>query len=81
MRLRVVEEGHTEERKKFLDIVKEMIGQEAPSVIKTNLYRPEFFGLRFTELTGAAMRGDSEWTAGERELFAGFTSRVNQCPF
>jgi len=27
------------------------------------------------------MRGPSEWSPGERELFAGFTSLVNQCPF
>jgi hypothetical protein len=27
------------------------------------------------------MRGPSEWTAGERELFAAFTSLLNQCPF
>ena len=28
-----------------------------------------------------AMRGPSEWSAGERELFAAFTSLLNQCPF
>ena len=27
------------------------------------------------------MRGPSDWSAGERELFAGFTSLLNQCPF
>jgi len=27
------------------------------------------------------MRGESEWSPGERELFAGFTSLLNQCPF
>jgi hypothetical protein len=27
------------------------------------------------------MRGPSEWRVGERELFAAFTSRLNQCPF
>jgi AhpD family alkylhydroperoxidase len=27
------------------------------------------------------MRGPSEWSAGERELFAAFTSQLNQCPF
>ena len=28
-----------------------------------------------------AMRGPSDWSAGERELFAAFTSLLNQCPF
>jgi len=27
------------------------------------------------------MRGPSEWTVGERELFAAFVSRLNQCQF
>jgi hypothetical protein len=27
------------------------------------------------------MRGPSDWSPGERELFAAFTSLLNQCPF
>jgi len=27
------------------------------------------------------MRGPSAWTVGERELFAAFVSRLNQCLF
>jgi len=27
------------------------------------------------------MRGPSDWSAGERELFAAFVSSLNQCPF
>jgi hypothetical protein len=27
------------------------------------------------------MRGPSEWTVGERELFAAYTSYLNRCPF
>jgi len=27
------------------------------------------------------MRGESEWSVGERELFAAFVSCQNQCPF
>ncbi len=33
---------------------------------------------RFTQ---AIMRGPSPLTAGQRELIAAFTSRLNQCPF
>jgi hypothetical protein len=28
-----------------------------------------------------AMRGPSEWSPGERELFAAFTSLLNECHF
>jgi hypothetical protein len=44
-------------------------------------YRPELFGRPFSELCQAVTRGDSEWTAGERELFAAFVSSRHQCPF
>jgi hypothetical protein len=50
-------------------------------VLKTILYRPEFFGRPISELTQRVMRGPSEWSVGERELFAAFVSRLNQCHF
>jgi len=34
-----------------------------------------------SQVLDPVMRGHSEWSAGERELFAGFTSLLNQCPF
>ena len=34
-----------------------------------------------TEELERAMRGPSEWSFGERELFAGFVSLLNQCHF
>ncbi|HET7137188.1 MAG TPA: hypothetical protein VFI04_02440 [Gaiellaceae bacterium] len=54
---------------------------EALGVVKTLLYRPELFGGPFSDVLDAAMRGESEWSAGERELFAGFVSHLNQCLF
>jgi hypothetical protein len=44
-------------------------------------YRPELFGRPFSELLQEAMKGPSEWTEAERELFAAFVSALNQCPF
>jgi hypothetical protein len=49
--------------------------------VKTLLYRPELFGEPFSEALDVVMRGPSEWSPGERELFAGFTSGLRQCPF
>jgi hypothetical protein len=54
---------------------------EALGVIKTLLYRPELFGGPFSDELHVVMRGPSEWSAGERELFAGFASMLNQCLF
>ena len=50
-------------------------------VVKTIHYRPEVFGQPFSDVLDIAMRGPSDWSAGERELFAGFTSHLNQCLF
>lgn len=54
---------------------------EAPGVIKTLLYRPELFGGPFSDDLDDVMRGPSDWSPGERELFAGFASMLNQCLF
>ena len=54
---------------------------QLPDVVKIFLYRPEFFGQPFCDLAQAILRGPSEWTVGERELFGAYTSRLNQCVF
>ena len=51
------------------------------AVIRALTYRPELFGTAYNEWIQTIMRGDSGWSVGERELFATFTSRTNQCPF
>jgi hypothetical protein len=44
-------------------------------------YRAELFGQPFSEALQEIMRGPSEWSVAERELFAAFVSAQNQCPF
>ena len=39
------------------------------------------FGRPHSAHTQAVMRGPSEWSIGERELFAAFVSRLNKCEF
>ena len=81
IRLAVVDHGHAPEEAAILRTARERTGKEPLGVIKTLLYRPELFGLPFSEELDRVMRGPSDWSAGERELFAGFTSLLNQCPF
>jgi hypothetical protein len=81
MRLAVLDEGHASSEAEMLAAIRERTGNEPQGVIKTLLYRPELFGEPFSEALEVAMRGPSEWSAGERELFAAFTSLLRQCPF
>jgi hypothetical protein len=80
MRLKKVHTGHRFREKAILGVMRVMMGH-APGVVRTLFYRKEFFGRPFSELTQQVMRGPSAWTPGEREIFAAFVSRLNQCVF
>jgi hypothetical protein len=81
VRLAVIDSGHAAAEAAMLDGIRAQSGAEPLGVVKTILYRPELFGGPFSEALDVAMRGPSEWSPGERELFAAFTSLLNQCPF
>jgi hypothetical protein len=81
LRLAVVDAGHAPAEAAVLVQIRDRTGREPLGVVKTLLYRPEVFGLPFSQALDHVMRGPSQWSAGERELFAAFTSLLNQCPF
>ena len=81
MRLAKVERGHRLAQRLKLILIGLVSRRRVPDVVKTLLYRPEFFGRLMCEWTQAVMRGPSPWSVGERELFAAVTSRLNQCVF
>lgn len=51
-----------------------------PDVLRLLIHHPSFGGA-FCTLLHEALRGPSFWSAGERELFAAFTSHVQRCQF
>jgi hypothetical protein len=81
MRLRTVESGDSLRFRLFYLLMRAMSGFRAPDVVRTLRYRRHMFGLPHSAHTHAVMRGPSEWSVGERELFAAFVSRLNQCHF
>ena len=81
MRLARLENGHSIGRKALLLLVRVMTRTRPPDVVRTLFYRPDFFGNSMSAWTNAILRGPSEWSVGERELFAAFTSQLNQCVF
>ena len=81
MRLRCLEDGHVPQEARALELIRAGRGTEPPDVLKTLHYRPELFGRPFSDTLDLAMNGPSDWSVGERELFAAFVSSLNQCPF
>ena len=81
MRLACVTHGHAPAALAFYDFVRTTEHREPSDVMKTLMYRPEFFGAAQCVLTQEVMRGVSPWSVGERELFAAFTSSLNRCLF
>jgi len=81
MRLPGVERGDGLKHRLIFKVIGVMSGFRAPDVIRTLFYRPKFFGGPHGRHTQAVMRGPSDWSVGERELFAAFVSSLNQCVF
>jgi hypothetical protein len=83
VRLKNVELGHSQAQKKLLEHMQAMRGEHlpVPDVIRTLLYRPALFGTPFSNCLEEAMHKPSEWSIGERELFATFVSSKNRCAF
>lgn len=81
MRLRSLQDGHDPQEAQILELIRAQRGADPPDVLKTLHYRPELFGRPFSDTLELAMNGPSDWSVGERELFAAFVSSVSQCPF
>ncbi len=81
MRLTILESNPSFAAKLALLLVRLALRSDPPDVVKIFLYRPEFFGRPFCDLGQVILRGPSEWTVGERELFGAYTSRLNHCVF
>ena len=81
MRLGRLDHGHRLPQKLIIGLIGLMNRRRAPDIIRTLFYRPEFLGRPISAWTQSVMRGPSEWSVAERELFAAFTSKLNQCVF
>ncbi len=81
MRLPQVEHGHRLRERLVMAMMRIVSRVRVPDIVRTLLYRPELFGKPMSVWTQAVMRGPSEWSVAERELFAAFTSNLYHCRF
>jgi alkylhydroperoxidase family enzyme len=81
MRLSKLESGQRGPAKFFMLMASKASGAEMADVVKTFLYRPEFFGRAMVKLSAETMRGPSFWTAAEREYIALQTGKLHQTPY
>jgi hypothetical protein len=81
MRLRKLRNGHGVRQRLVLGLTYLLTLSEPVDVLKAFTYRPRYFGRHFCDWGHDLMRGPSEWTVGERELFGAFTASLNQCVF
>ena len=74
MRLKSVEQGpHLPDMPRM--------ARRLPDVVRVLRYRPELFGGAYGAVLQDAMRGPSDWSVPERELFAAYVSHINKCDF
>jgi hypothetical protein len=81
MRVPAIDHGHKLREKILMVGMRLVTGQPVPDVVKTLLYRRDYWGDPYNALLQPVMRGPSSWSVGERELFAAFVSNLNRCRF
>jgi uncharacterized peroxidase-related enzyme len=81
IRLEKVRTGQGIKHKLMLKMAPLVVGAKSPDLMYILFYRPDFFGFPVGVLSDAILRSESEWTVGERELFAAPVSRKNECRF
>jgi hypothetical protein len=81
MRVRRIDSGHRLREKLLLLLMGSFGRRRVPDVVKTLLYRRDFWGDPYNAALQRVMRGPSDWSVGERELFAAVVSQRVDCVF
>jgi alkylhydroperoxidase family enzyme len=79
MRLPAVTRGETFGHRLAFLMIRLKERRRAPDIVRTLMFRSEFFGAKM--MFQEVLRGPSEWTVGERELFAAYVSKLNACEY
>lgn len=81
MRLDILQNGHRPLQKAVLSLIRAGSSGHVPGPILVMSYRRNLFGKHLADCFQEAMRGASEWSVGELEIFAAFVSKLNKCEY
>jgi uncharacterized peroxidase-related enzyme len=81
MRLAEVEKGNNLGTRLLFKFISAVSGMRLPDAARIVMYYKDFYGGPMTAWTHPAMRGESDWSVGERELMAAMTAKWNSCAF
>jgi len=81
MRLPAIEKGRGVGNKLMFAMIRVVSGFPTPDVVRTLRFEGQLFGAPMMKTFQMVMRGPSEWSVGERELFATWVSKKNECEF
>ncbi len=81
MRVGKADSGHTLKYRLMFGAAHLFGGSRIPDVVRALTYRKELWGQPFSEVLHEAMTRDGFFTRRERELFAAYTSKLNDCTF
>jgi uncharacterized peroxidase-related enzyme len=81
MRLHEAEKGDGFFQALLFRFISMVSGMRLPDAARIVMYHEDFYGKPMAAWTQAAMRGESSWSVGERELFAAMTAKWNSNTF
>jgi uncharacterized peroxidase-related enzyme len=81
MRLHEVDRGDTFSTRLLFNFISFVSGMRLPDAARIVMYDKDFYGDPISAWTHPAMRGESGWSVGERELMAAMTAKWNACAF
>jgi uncharacterized peroxidase-related enzyme len=81
VRPRLLEHGYGVGTKLLFRVIALVSGRPLPDAARITFYRPDFYSSHMKRFTHEAMRGQSAWSVGDRELMAAYVSKLNDCPF
>lgn len=65
----------------FINFVSKFIFGYTAGPLLASIYRRDFFGTAFANLSQSSLKETTYWESGEAEMFGAFVSKLNACAY